>query len=139
MKKAALVFLCLSLPAPLALAAAGTAQKPVLDQYLGEAKAADPSFSGFSAERGKTFFFAEPGTGKPDTPSCTSCHSKNPKEAGRTRAGKDIGPMALSAKGDRYTEIAETEKWFKRNCDSVLGRQCSPAEKGDFITFMIGQ
>ena len=47
--------------------------------------------------------------------------------------------MALSAKGDRYTDIAETEKWFKRNCDSVLGRQCTAAEKGDFITFMISQ
>jgi cytochrome c peroxidase len=139
MKKAAFVFLCLSLPAPMALAAAGPAQNQVLDQYTSEAKAADSSFAGFSAERGKTFFFAEPGTGKPDTPSCTTCHTKNPKEAGRTRAGKDIDPMALSAKGDRYTDIAETEKWFKRNCDSVLGRQCTPAEKGDFITFMSGQ
>jgi hypothetical protein len=139
MKKAAFIVLCLTLPAPLALAAAGSPQKQVLDQYMSEAKAADPSFAGFSGERGKSFFFAEPATGKPDTPGCTSCHSKNPKESGRTRAGKDIGPMAISAKSDRYTDIAETEKWFKRNCDSVLGRPCTPAEKGDFITFMIGQ
>jgi hypothetical protein len=138
MKKAAFVFLCLTLSAPLAHAAGG-AQADVLAKYAAEAKAADPSFSGFSGERGKAFFYAEPGTGKPDTPGCTSCHSKNPKEAGQTRAGKEIGPMALSAKGDRYTDMVETEKWFKRNCDSVLGRQCTPAEKGDFITFMISQ
>ncbi len=139
MNYATIALICLTGLAPAALAAPGPGQKQVLDQYTTEAKAADPSFPGFSAERGKTFFFAEPATGKPDTPSCTTCHSKNPKDSGRTRAGKDIGPMALSVKSDRYSDIAETEKWFKRNCDSVLGRQCTPAEKGDFITFMISQ
>jgi cytochrome c peroxidase len=138
MKYATIAVLCL-IGASAALAAPGPAQKQVLDQYAAEAKASDSSFSGFSPVRGKTLFLAEPATGKPDTPSCTTCHTKNPKDAGRTRAGKDIEPMALSVKADRYTDIAETEKWFKRNCDSVLGRQCTPAEKGDFITFMIGQ
>ena len=88
---------------------------------------------------GKSLFFSEPATGKPDTPSCTSCHAKNPKEPGKTRAGKEIGPMALSVKSDRYSDSQETEKWFGRNCDSVLGRPCTPIEKGDFITFMASQ
>ena len=34
---------------------------------------------------------------------------------------------------------ADVEKWFKRNCKQVLGRECTPAEKGDFITFMMSQ
>jgi mono/diheme cytochrome c family protein len=120
-------------------AAAGPAQSLVLDRYAAAAKAASPSFAGFSAARGKALFLASPAAGKPDTPSCTSCHTSNPAQPGRTRAGKPIGPMAVSAKPDRYTDLAETEKWFGRNCDSVLGRSCTPIEKGDFITFMVSQ
>ena len=120
-------------------AAAGPAQSLVLDRYAAEAKAAAPAFAGFSAARGKALFLANPAGGKPDTPSCTSCHTSNPTQPGRTRAGKPIGPMAVSAKADRYTDIAETEKWFGRNCDSVLGRSCTPIEKGDFIAFMVSQ
>ena len=122
-----------ALAATLATAApavAGPAQSVVLDRYAAQAKAATPSFAGFSAERGKALFLASPAGGKPDTPSCTSCHTSNPAQPGRTRAGKPIGPMAVSAKADRYTDIAETEKWFGRNCDSVLGRGCTPIEKG---------
>jgi cytochrome c peroxidase len=139
MKKTAIALLCLIGSAPLTLADAGPAQTAILEKYTTEAKAADPSFSGFSGERGKSLFFSEPATGKPDTPSCTSCHTKNPKEPGQTRAGKEIGPMALSVKSDRYSDSQETEKWFGRNCDSVLGRPCTPIEKGDFITFMASQ
>jgi cytochrome c peroxidase len=134
--------LMITLAALLAAAApavAGPAQSGVLNRYAAEAKAAIPSFAGFSAERGKALFLASPAGSKPDTPSCTSCHTNDPTQPGRTRAGKPIGPMAVSAKGDRYTDFAETEKWFGRNCDSVLGRRCTPVEKGDFITFMMGQ
>jgi cytochrome c553 len=123
----------------IAPAVAGPAQDTVLARYAAEAKAANPAFAGFSAERGKTLFHASFGTGKPDTPSCTTCHTENPTQPGRTRAGKTIPPLALSAKGDRYSDIAETEKWFGRNCESVIGRACTPLEKGDFISFMITQ
>ncbi len=139
MNKTIIAFLFLTSSAPLAVAEAGPAQPAILEKYAAEAKASDPSFSGFSRERGKSFFFSEPATGKPDTPSCTTCHSKNPKDTGQTRAGKEIGPMALSVKSDRYSDGQETEKWFGRNCDSVLGRPCTPTEKGDFITFMASQ
>lgn len=27
------------------------------------------------------------------------------------------------------------EKWFRRNCTEVVGRECSAAEKADFIVF----
>lgn len=120
-------------------AIAGPAQNAVLDRYAAAAKAANPAFAGFSAERGRALFHASFTTGKPDTPSCTTCHTENPAQPGRTRAGKTVPPMALSAKADRYSDFAETEKWFGRNCDSVIGRACTPAEKGEFITFMIIQ
>jgi cytochrome c peroxidase len=120
----------------LAPATAGESPKPVLDFYASEAKAADPGFSGFSAERGEHLFKTNFSTGKPDTPSCTTCHTTDARKVGQTRAGKDIEPMAASTNPKRYSDQAKTEKWFGRNCNNVLGRDCTATEKGDFITFM---
>jgi len=56
-----------------------------------------------------------------------------------TRAGQAIAPMAVSVTPDRFTDLAKLEKWFRRNCDTVLGRECTSAEKGDYIAFMASQ
>jgi hypothetical protein len=93
----------------------------------------------FSAERGQKLFSGRFAGGKPDTPSCTSCHGSSPQNMGKTRAGKEIAPMALSKTRDRYTDPKKVSKWFRRNCKSVLGRECTPLEKGDFLTFMMNQ
>ena len=114
-------------------------QQPLLDFYASEAKDADPAFGGFSAERGERLFRTKFPEAKPDTPACTACHTADPRKAGRTRAGKDIDPMAVSANPKRYTDQAKAEKWFGRNCRNVLGRECTATEKGDFITFMLSQ
>ncbi|MCP4933023.1 MAG: DUF1924 domain-containing protein [bacterium] len=90
----------------------------------------------FSAERGKALFEAKPGGGKPETPSCTTCHGTSPLKAGQTRAGKLIEPMAVSKTSGRFTELKKVRKWFRRNCKSVMGRECTPQEKGDFLTYM---
>ena len=121
-----------------ALAGPSDTQK-LLDFYTSQAKTADPAFAGFSARRGEQLFRSNFSGGKPDTPSCTVCHTKDPKNVGQTRAGKDIDPMAASASPRRYTDQEKTEKWFGRNCRNVLGRECSAKEKGDFITFMLTQ
>ena len=76
---------------------AGESLKPLLDFYASEAKASDSGFSGFSAERGERLFRTNFSAGKPDTPSCTTCHTMDPRKTGQTRAGKDIEPMAASA------------------------------------------
>ena len=123
-----------------AFAAVAPAQKAVLDQYIGLMKATDPTFKDFSPERGQTFFHARHATGKPDTPSCTSCHTANLKSAGQqTRTGKTIEPMAASVAPQRYTEFSNVEKWFKRNCGDVLGRECTLAEKGDLLVYLLSQ
>jgi hypothetical protein len=77
--------------------------------------------------------------GKQGTGSCTACHGKTPQDTGQTRAGKAIEPMAVSKTPARYTDKATVEKWFTRNCQDVLGRACTAKEKGDFLTYMIGQ
>lgn len=121
----------------LAPSASGESQKPLLDFYASQA--ADPAFDGFSAERGEALFRSNFSSGKPDTPSCTTCHTTDPKKVGQTRAGKDIDPMAVSVNPHRYTDQEKVEKWFGRNCRNVLGRECTAKEKGDFITFMLTQ
>jgi len=112
---------------------------PLLDQYAQQAKSDSPDFKEFTAERGRDLFLSRHNMGKPETPSCTSCHTESPLKAGLTRAGKTIAPLAASASSNRYTDPAKVEKWFRRNCNSVLGRACTAREKGDFITFMLTQ
>ena len=118
-----------------------SAQSPraLLAKFEAQARKAGTWPGGFSSARGKALFLARHGGGKPDTPSCTSCHTGNPAKAGRTRAGKIIQPMALSKTPDRFSDPKKVAKWFRRNCRSVLGRECTPLEKGDFLTFMINQ
>jgi len=78
-------------------------------------------------------------TGKPETPKCTTCHGATPQLSGQTRTGKPIAPMALSVTPDRFTDKKKVDKWFRRNCKSVIGRACSPQEKVDWITYLAGQ
>ncbi len=133
----------LILPAAIALLstviAAAEPRGDLLDDFATQAKAADPGFTAFSASRGETLFSTMFAQGKSETPACTTCHSASPLKMGETRAGKPIKPMAASVTPDRYTDPMKVAKWFRRNCKSVLGRECTAQEKGDFLTFMIGQ
>jgi hypothetical protein len=115
---------------------AGAGQDATLARYAALAKADDAAFAAFSADRGEAFFRAEHGTGNPEITACTSCHTADPAKEGHTRAGQSIAPMAVSVTPDRFGDFAKVEKWFRRNCETVLGRQCTALEKGDFIAFM---
>lgn len=108
----------------------------LLTQYAAEARAATPTFSGFSAARGKTLHSQNFAGGKADTPACVSCHGTDPRAAGRTRSGKAVEAMAVSVTPTRYLDAAKVEKWFRRNCSEVLGRACNAREKGDWLTYM---
>ena len=98
--------------------------------------AAEAGVSSFSAEDGKAFFQGTHTGGKPETPSCTSCHTDSPFTAGKTRVGKVIEPMAVSITPERFTDPETVAKWFRRNCNSVLGRECSALEKGNILTYL---
>ncbi|WP_146618999.1 DUF1924 domain-containing protein, partial [Rhodoplanes elegans] len=89
--------------------------------------------------RGRALFMSSPAAGKPDTPSCTSCHTTNLARAGQARAGKTIEPLAPSVVPTRLSDPATVDKWLRRNCPDVLGRECSAAERADLVAFLIGQ
>jgi Domain of unknown function (DUF1924) len=131
-----LALIALALTASVALAGGG--RGAILASLAAAAKQADPGFAGFSSERGRQFFLAQHIEGKIDTPSCTTCHTRDPTVPGRTRALKPIAPMAVSKTPDRFTDQAKVDKWFYRNCMSVLGRECTAVEKGDFIAYLAG-
>jgi len=112
-------------------------KESILMRYEKEAESAGLSLP-FSIERGKALYFDKT-AGNQRTPYCTSCHTQNPLKPGKTRSGKSIEPMAVSANPDRYSNYRKVEKWFRRNCNSVLDRECTALEKGDFLTFMYSQ
>ena len=119
----------------------GLAMQPALaetpDQILtaveGSAKTA-PGFKGFSASKGEQFFKSTHGNDW----SCASCHTEDPSGSGKhAKTNKVIKPLAPSANSERFTDPAKVEKWFKRNCNDVLGRVCTSQEKGDVLAYLL--
>lgn len=93
-----------------------------------------PGYQEFSAVRGETFFKAKHG----GEWSCASCHTDNPAAEGKhAKTGKIIKPLAPSANAERFTDMAKVEKWYKRNCNDVLERVCTPQEKGDILAYLL--
>lgn len=124
-----------ALVALLCVATAAFAEVPpdYLRSLEAAARAANPGFAGFSATRGAAWFNGRHGNDL----SCASCHTSDPLAAGRhATTGRTIAPPAPAANPERLTDVAKIEKWFKRNCNDVLGRACSPGEKGDVLAYL---
>ena len=131
----------LSVAPAIAMAADADARRAaILADYAAEARRVVPGFVGFSAERGEKLFRTAWAGGDVRTPACTSCHSGDPGTPGRNaKTGRPIDPVAVSVNPSRFTDAAEVEKHFTRDCKSVLGRACTVLEKGDYIAFMGGR
>ncbi|MCP5278871.1 MAG: DUF1924 domain-containing protein [Thiobacillus sp.] len=89
-----------------------------------------------SLERGRQLYHGKfPGE---KAESCSTCHTSSPKDGGRhVRTNKAIEPLAPSVSPERFTDMAKVEKWFKRNCNEVLNRACTPQEKADFTAYVL--
>ena len=84
--------------------------------------------------RGEQFFTSKHGKDW----SCASCHTASPTVDGKhASTGKLISPMAPAFNPQRFTDTAKTEKWFRRNCNDVVGRECSIAEKADVLAWLL--
>ncbi len=128
----------LLIAAILACGAAQAAPQDLLQNYAAQAKQENPQFQSFSATRGEQLYHAKRLHSAGKTLSCASCHTDNPKSAGRhEKTGKEILPLAPVVNRERFTDSAKTEKWFKRNCQDVLERACSAQEKGDFLSYLL--
>ena len=70
--------------------------------------------------------------------SCSSCHGAVPTQDGKhASTGKSIGALAPAFNPQRFTDAAKTGKWFRRNCNDVVGRECTPAEKADVLSWLL--
>jgi len=119
-----------------AVAASAVTPAQLLETYTAEAAQQTPGFAP-SAQRGARFY-AQRFTVSEKMPACTACHTSDPAQAGRhVVTGKAIKPLAPRAEPTRFTDPAKAEKWFKRNCGEVAGRDCSAAEKADFVKFVM--
>jgi cytochrome c peroxidase len=127
-RSAAFVALAAAALGPLAPLPAGAATPAdLLAQY--SAAAASPP----SAARGERFFADRHGREW----SCASCHCTPPLQNGKhASTGKAIEPLAPAANPRRFSDEAKVEKWFRRNCNDVLGRECSAGEKADLIAWL---
>jgi mono/diheme cytochrome c family protein len=108
------------------------------------ARAATPAelLAGYTAQsgaaaqpaRGQQFFGATHGREW----SCASCHGALPVRGGQhAGTGRPIAALAPAAHAERFTDAAKAEKWFRRNCNDVLGRECTAAEKADVLGWLI--
>jgi cytochrome c553 len=87
-----------------------------------------------SPTRGERFFNAKHGKEW----SCASCHENPPNhDTKHIVTGKVIKPLAPSANAARFAHEAKTEKWFKRNCNDVLGMECTAQEKADVLSWLM--
>jgi len=139
--------------------AAAIEPEDFLVAYTEQAKLADPDFAGFSAERGRAFYFQIHKLDDGSELSCATCHHADPRKAtvahedqipcrachvtfhepsaGRSMTIGDIQPFAPSEYPDRFTNEWKVEAWFGWNCKLLLKRECTPVEKGDLITWLL--
>jgi mono/diheme cytochrome c family protein len=116
---------------------------PLLALSAATALAATPAdlLAGYAAQagappqaaRGQQFFTTRHG----QEWSCSSCHGAVPVQGGKhVVTGKAIGALAPASNTERFTDPAKVEKWFRRNCKDVLGRECTVAEKADLLSWL---
>jgi hypothetical protein len=103
--------------------------------YTAEAAQTTPGFTA-SAQRGQAFFVKK-WTVSDKMPDCTACHGKDLRIEGKhVITGKRIDAFSPAVNTERFTSLKKVEKWFKRNCTEVTGRECTAAEKADFLQFV---
>ena len=94
----------------------------------------DASGTAVNAERGRVFFNSRHG----GEWSCASCHGNPPTTPARhASTGKTIAPLAPAFNPERFTETAKVDKWCRRNCNDVLKRECTAAEKADVLAWLL--
>lgn len=87
-----------------------------------------------AAQRGQQLFTATHGREW----SCASCHGNPPTQTGKhANTGKPIEPLAPASNAQRFTDPAKAEKWFRRNCNDVMGRECTAGEKADVLAWLM--
>jgi hypothetical protein len=87
-----------------------------------------------SPARGEQFFNAKHGKEW----SCASCHENPPNhDTKHIVTGKVIKPLSPNTNPERFVDQAKADKWFKRNCNDVVARECTAQEKADVLAWLM--
>lgn len=119
----------------LSACAVAAAQQPsdFMAAFSEQAARENLGFNRFDAADGERFFKTRHGDW-----SCASCHTENPIARGKHAVtAKVIAPLAPGANPERFTDSRKVDKWFRRNCNDVLGRACTAREKGDVLAYLL--
>jgi len=119
--------------------------KTLLANYAGQAKAAalkaktkPITAEEFSAETGKKLFMTSRNWEGDEAPSCSACHTNDPRQEGVHASTKEpIKPLAPASNPGRFTSVEKVEKNFSKHCREIYSRDCDPAEKGHFLTYFM--
>ena len=94
----------------------------------------EASSSKASSARGEQFFNAKHGKEW----SCVSCHENPPNhDTKHIVTGKVIRPLSPNTNPERFVDQAKADKWFKRNCNDVIARECTAQEKADVLAWLM--
>ena len=153
-------WIALAVTGCLAGVASGETPEQIAERYAVQAREADPSLEGFSAEQGHAFYLEKHPLMGVGAVSCASCHRKDPREQVRAhrvdilcrachvindadhpdpKSAKKrfIEPFAPHANPERFRDYAHVEKFFHTNCMMMLKRDCTAREKGDLLTWLL--
>lgn len=110
--------------------------KQFADQYAAHVKGIDPAYK-LTADAGRAFYVKKY-TSKGKEVSCSSCHTDSPTSEGKhSETGKPIQPLSPMVNAKRFSNLQHVEKNFTSHCRDILGRDCTPQEKGDYITYLL--
>lgn len=116
----------------------------VVDDYLASLKQevlkTNSDFKAFDVKKGEEIFKSKHIGKKGKEISCESCHTTNLASSGENIfTGKVIEPLSPKTNPKRLTDVAEIEKWLKRNFNDVYNREGTAMEKGDVITYIMSK
>ncbi len=120
----------------LLLAVPLASQASVVDEQLVSYQAS--GVGPFSAQKGEQLWQQEVVNEKDGrTRSCTTCHGNDLRSTGKhAKTGKTIKPLSPAVNAKSLSSAKKIRKWFKRNCKWTWGRECTPQEKGDLLSFI---
>jgi len=110
--------------------------KQFAERYAAHVKKTDASYR-LTADAGRNFYVKKY-TRRGKEESCTSCHTDNPANAGKhSETGKPIRPLSPVTNPKRFSTLQQVEENFTKHCHNIIGRDCTPKEKGDYIIYLL--
>lgn len=107
-------------------------------KYTTIAQSVNPSFKAPSITDGQIFFNRKFTTPNGKEAACASCHTSNPANVGKNIVtNKEIPPLAPRVNTKRFTNLDKVEEEFTKHCNDILGADCAPAEKANFIAYLL--